>query len=129
MNSGADCWMADFEDSLAPSWLNLLQGQANLIEVNKKTLSFKEGPKEYKLNEKIATLIVRTRGWHLDEKNLIIDGEPISGAIFDFAVYFFHNYKIRADNGLGGVFYYLPKMESYKEAALWNDVFLTVSFY
>lgn len=83
--------MADFEDALAPSWENLIDGQLNLISANKRELSLKTDKKEYKLNDKIATLLVRPRGWHLEEKNVFIDGEPMSGSLFDFGVYFFHN--------------------------------------
>lgn len=117
---------ADFEDALAPTWDNLLSGQQNLIETNNRTLKFSEGNKEYKFNENIATLIVRPRGWHLEEKHVLVDNEPMSGSLFDFGVYFFHNYELRRQRGLGGCFYYLPKMEAYREARLWNDVFMTV---
>lgn len=117
---------ADFEDALAPNWDNLLSGQVNLIETNARTLKFSKEKKEYKFKENIATLLVRPRGWHLEEKHVVVDNEPISGSVFDFGVYFFHNYELRKNKGLGGVFYYLPKLEAYQEARLWNDVFLTV---
>lgn len=111
---------------MAPTWDNLLSGQQNLIDTNARTLKFTEGNKEYKFNENVATLIVRPRGWHLEEKHVIIDNEPMSGSLFDFGVYFFHNYELRKQKGLGGCFYYLPKLEAYQEARLWNDVFITV---
>jgi len=99
----------------------------NLIETNARTLKFADKKKEYKFNDKIATLLVRPRGWHLEEKHVLVDNEPISGSLFDFGVYFFHNYELRQKMGLGGVFYYLPKLEAYQEARLWNDVFMTVN--
>lgn len=123
-NSGADVFMADFEDANAPTWHNMLEGQLNLIDATKGQLRFTspEG-KEYKLNEKIAVLMVRPRGWHLEEKHFKVDGEPISGALFDFGLTFFHNAKQLIKNG-SGPYFYLPKLESYQEARLWNEVFI-----
>ncbi len=123
LNSGANVFMADFEDSSTPLWDNLLQGQINVRDAVRKTIGFTspEG-KTYKLNEEIATLMVRPRGWHLIEKHLVVDGRPMSGSLFDFGVYFFHNAKARLQAG-SGTYFYLPKMESHLEARLWNDVF------
>ncbi len=124
LNSGADVFMADFEDALSPTWSNIVQGHANLIDAVRRRLSFTspEG-KAYKLNEKIATLLVRPRGWHLPEKHLKVDGKPIAGSFSDFGFYFFHNAREALDRGTGPYFY-LPKMESHLEARLWNDVFV-----
>ena len=124
LNSGAKVFMADFEDANTPSWQNNLEGQVNLRDANRKTISFKspEG-KEYKLNSSnLATLKVRPRGWHLFEKHVLFNGEQMPGALFDFGIYFFHNVKQLIANG-SGPYFYLPKMESHKEAALWSDVF------
>jgi malate synthase len=125
LNSGAKVFMADFEDSNAPTWENNIQGQVNLKDANLKTISFvnEANGKEYKLNEDHAALFVRPRGWHLLEKHVIVDGEQASGGIWDFALYFFHNAKQRVDNG-SGIYFYLPKMESHLEARLWNDIFV-----
>lgn len=124
LNSGAKMFMADFEDSNSPTWSNTIEGQINLRDAIRKTISFKnENGKEYKLNETIATLLVRPRGWHLPEKHVLIDGEIASGSLFDFGLYFFHNVKQLLANG-SGPYFYLPKMESHKEARLWNDVFV-----
>ncbi|MFN8671538.1 MAG: malate synthase A [Candidatus Sericytochromatia bacterium] len=123
LNSGANVFMADFEDSNSPTWENCINGQINLIDAINKTISFKNTDgKEYKLKEKTATLIVRPRGWHLTEKNLLINEDEISASIFDFGLYFFHNAKRLLENGTGPYFY-LPKMENHKEARLWNDIF------
>lgn len=123
LNSGAKTYMADFEDSTTPTWRNLIDGQKNLYDAVRKQISFEDplNGKQYKLNAKPAVLMVRPRGWHLPEKHVLIDGEPMSGSIFDFALYVFHNAKQLIENGTGPYFY-LPKMESYKEAELWNDV-------
>jgi malate synthase len=129
LNSGAKVFMADFEDSNAPTWDNNISGQINLRDANRKTISFKnEAGKEYKLNEKIATLLVRPRGWHLVEKNILIDGDVASGSLTDFGLYFFHNAKQLIANG-SGPYFYLPKMESHLEARLWNDVFVFAQNY
>lgn len=123
LNSGADSYMTDFEDSNSPNWFNQIQGQINLFEAIRGTLSFtNETGKTYKLNDKLATLQIRPRGWHLDEKHVLIDGQRVSGGIFDFALVFFHNAKEQIARG-AGPFYYLPKMESHLEARLWNDIF------
>lgn len=123
-NSGANVYMTDFEDSQSPTWENTLQGQINLRDAIRRTIGFTspEG-KQYKLNEKIATLMVRPRGWHLPEKHVLMNGKPISGSIFDFALFFFHNARTLLEKGTGPYFY-LPKMESHLEARLWNDIFL-----
>lgn len=124
LNSGAKVFMADFEDSNSPCWTNNLDGQVNLRDAIRRTISYtNEAGKEYRLNDKTATLFVRPRGWHLDEKGLMIDGEPASGSLFDFGLYFFHNAKELLSRGTGPYFY-LPKMESHLEARLWNDVFV-----
>ena len=123
-NSGADSYMTDFEDSNSPNWDNQIQGQINLYKAIRRELSFKgENGKEYKLNDKIATLQIRPRGWHLDEKHVLVDGQRVGGGIFDFAVVFFHNAKEQIARG-AGPFFYLPKMESHLEARLWNDIFV-----
>ncbi|WP_454736197.1 malate synthase A [Cupriavidus necator] len=122
-NSGADSYMTDFEDSNTPNWHNQLQGQVNLKAAVRRTLTLESKGKQYKLNEKIATLQVRPRGWHLDEKHVTIDGKRISGGIFDFALFLFHNAKEQIARG-AGPFFYLPKMESHLEARLWNDIFV-----
>ena len=123
-NSGADAFMADFEDALSPTWSNIVQGHLNLMDAVRRKLAFTspEG-KAYKLNEKIATLLVRPRGWHLPEKHLRVDGKAIAGAFADFGFFFFHNARETLDRGTGPYFY-LPKMESHLEARLWNDVFV-----
>lgn len=123
LNSGADIYMADFEDANTPTWSNLISGQANLIDAIDRTIAFTnpEG-KAYKLNDQIATLLVRPRGWHLDEKHFLVEGKPIAGAFFDFGFYFFLNASRLLDKGTGPYFY-LPKTESHLEARLWNDVF------
>ena len=124
LNSGANLFMADFEDSHSPTWDGTIQGQINLIDAVRGTITF-ENPagKTYQLNDRTATLLVRPRGWHLVEKHVTIDGDPISGSIFDFGLYFFHNAKKLIAKGTGPYFY-LPKMESHLEARLWNDIFV-----
>ncbi len=124
LNCGANVFMADFEDSNAPTWKNMIQGQINLRDAVRGKIDFTspEG-KEYKLKPKTATLMVRPRGWHLEEKHVLVDGKPVSASLFDFAVFFFHNAQALIDKGTGPYFY-LPKMESHLEARLWNDVFL-----
>src|SRR5882762_7685351 len=123
LNSGARVFMADFEDANSPTWSNLVDGQVNLIDAIERRLTFTspEG-KEYRLNEKVATLLVRPRGWHLDERHVLVGGRPISGSLFDFGLYFFHNAKRLLGKG-SGPYFYLPKLESHLEARLWNDVF------
>ncbi|MBS1552465.1 MAG: malate synthase A [Bacteroidetes bacterium] len=123
LNSGANVFMADFEDSNSPTWSNIIEGQINLRDAIDGSISFKspEG-KVYILKEKTAVLMVRPRGWHLEEKNVMLDKEPFSGSLFDFGLYFFHNAKKLIDKG-SGPYFYLPKLENYSEARLWNDVF------
>jgi malate synthase len=124
LNSGANVFMADFEDANSPTWSNVIEGQINLRDAVRRTISY-ENPatgKSYRLNEKIATLVVRPRGWHLPEGHVVIDGAPVSASLFDFALYFFHNARELLSRGTGPYFY-LPKMESHLEARLWNDVF------
>jgi len=124
LNSGAKVFMADFEDSFAPTWEGAIQGQINVRDAVNRTITFNNPDgKQYALNEKTATLLVRPRGWHLFEKHVLMDGKPISGGIFDFALYFFHNAKTLIDKGTGPYFY-LPKLENHLEARLWNDVFV-----
>jgi malate synthase len=123
LNSGASVFMADFEDANAPTWANNIDGQFNLRDAARRTIAFSSGLKEYKLNEKTATLLVRPRGWHLVEEHFHVDGLAVSASIFDFALYFFHNAKELLGRGTGPYFY-LPKMESHLEARLWNDVFV-----
>ena len=122
-NSGATVYMADFEDAQSPTWENTIQGQINLRQAIERKIAFKspEG-KDYKLNEKIATLIVRPRGWHLLEKHVLVDGKPVSASLFDFSLFFYHNSRKLTSSG-SGPYYYLPKMESHLEARLWNEVF------
>ncbi len=122
-NSGADSYMTDFEDSNAPKWENQIQGQVNLAAAIRGTLTLAQNGKSYKLNDRIATLQVRPRGWHLDEKHVLVDGQRVSGGIFDFGLFLFHNAKEQIARG-AGPFFYLPKMESHLEARLWNDVFV-----
>ena len=125
LNCGANVFMADFEDSNTPTWNNMIVGQINLRDAVHRTISLvsPEG-KHYELNERTATLLVRPRGWHLLENHVHIDGAPVSGAIFDFALYFFHNAKALLARNTGPYFY-LPKMESHLEARLWNEIFVT----
>ena len=116
--------MADFEDSNAPTWENNVRGQLNLRDAVLRKIDFKSAEgKDYKLNSKTATLMIRPRGWHLMEKHMKVDGRPVSASLFDFGVYFFHNAKALLKNDTGPYFY-LPKMESHLEARLWNDVFV-----
>ncbi len=124
LNSGASVFMADFGDSHSPTWANTIQGQLNLRDAIRRQIDFvsPEG-KKYALNPKVATLMMRPRGWHLLEKHMLVDGEPVSASLFDFGFYFFHNAKALLKNRTGPYFY-LPKIESHKEARLWNDVFV-----
>jgi malate synthase len=125
LNSGAKMFMADFEDANSPTWSNCIEGQINLKDAINKTITYTnpENGKDYKLNDTIATLLVRPRGWHLPEKHVTINGEAVSGSLFDFGVFFYTNAKQLIANGTGPYFY-LPKMESHLEARLWNDVFV-----
>jgi malate synthase len=122
-NSGADAYMTDFEDSHTPNWDNQITGQINLKEAIRGTITLEQKGKTYKLNDKIATLLVRPRGWHLEEKHVLLDGKRISGGIFDFALFMFHNAKEQLARG-AGPYFYLPKLESHLEARLWNDIFV-----
>ncbi len=123
LNSGADAYMADFEDSNTPNWDNLIQGQINLADAIRRRIEFRSPDgRTYRLNERTATLVVRPRGWHLEEKHVLVDGERVSGGIFDFALYMFHNAAELLARG-SGPYFYLPKMESHLEARLWNDIF------
>jgi malate synthase len=129
MNSGANVFMADLEDSLSPTWKNVVEGQINLFDTVRRsiTLNGAEG-KVYKLNDKVATLLVRPRGWHLEESHVLIDGEPISASLFDFGLYFFHNAKEQIARG-SGPYFYLPKLENHSESRLWNEVFVFAQDY
>ena len=130
LNSGAKTFMADFEDSNSPNIANNLEGQINLRDAINKTITFynEKKDKTYSLNEQTATLIVRPRGWHLNEKHFIIDGEEMSGALVDFGLFFFHNIKTLQEQG-SATYFYLPKLEHYLEARLWNDVFVFAQDY
>ena len=125
LNSGANVFMADFEDANTPSWDNLLEGQINLVDAVRRTIAYDDpqSKRHYALHPKTAVLLVRPRGWHLPEAHVLVDGAPIAGAFFDFGFYFFHNAKELLARGTGPYFY-LPKMESRHEAKLWNDVFI-----
>ena len=122
LNSGARVFMADFEDATSPTWQNLLEGQANLVEAHEGTLRLETEAKTYELNPETATLVVRPRGWHLEEKHFEVDGRPMSASLFDFGLYMFHGGRAAIENG-SGPYFYLPKLESHLEARLWNDVF------
>jgi malate synthase len=124
LNCGASTFMADFEDANCPTWHNMIDGQINLRDAVRRTIRLEQNGKHYQLNERTAVLIPRPRGWHLDEKHITVDGQPVSGALFDFALFFFHNAKELLARG-SGPYFYLPKMESHLEARLWNDIFLT----
>jgi malate synthase len=123
LNSGASVFMADLEDALSPTWSNVVDGQGALMDAVRRTLSFTspEG-KEYRLKDSLATLVVRPRGWHLDESHLTIAGAPASASLVDFGLFFFHNARAAIEGG-SGPYFYLPKLESHLEARLWNDVF------
>lgn len=130
LNSGAKVFMADFEDSNSPSWTNNINGQINLRDAVNKTISFVHPTtgKNYQLKDKIATLMVRPRGWHLDEKHLVFKGEKMSGSLVDFGLFFFHNAHNLIARG-SGPYFYLPKLEHYLEARLWNEVFVFAQYY
>jgi malate synthase len=125
LNSGASVFMGDFEDACSPTWANVVHGQAHLCEAVRRTLRFVQPDtgKEYRLGERLATLVVRPRGWHLPEAHVLVDGEPVSASLFDFGLYLFHNARELLRRGTGP-YYYLPKLESHLEARLWNEVFL-----
>ena len=122
LNCGASTFMADFEDANCPTWGNMIDGQRNLRDAVRRTIVLEQGAKTYRLNDTTAVLIPRPRGWHLDEKHVLIDGKPVAAGIFDFALYFFHNAQELLARG-SGPYFYLPKMESHLEARLWNDIF------
>jgi malate synthase len=125
LNSGAKVFMADFEDSNTPTWSNQIEGQANLMDAVRRKITYSDpaSGKNYQLNERTAVLLVRPRGWHLEERHVLVDGQPMSGGLFDFGLYFFHNAKELLSSGRGPYFY-LPKIESHLEARLWNAIFL-----
>ncbi len=123
LNCGAPVFMADFEDADTPTWHNMIDGQINLRDAVRRSITLDQNGKKYKLNDKTAVLLARPRGWHLNEKHVFIDGKQISGSIFDFGLYFFHNAKELLKRGTGPYFY-LPKLESHLEARLWNDIFV-----
>jgi malate synthase len=122
LNSGAKVFMTDFEDANSPTWENMVDGQRNLSEAIDRTIRLEQGEKVYELNDEVATLLVRPRGWHLEERHFPVDGKPISGSLFDFGLYLLRNHERLAAAGTGPYFY-LPKLESHREAALWNRVF------
>ncbi|PSC74854.1 malate synthase A [Micractinium conductrix] len=124
LNSGANVYMPDFEDSNSPTWSNLIEGQINLYDAVRRTITLSApGGKTYRLKDKVAVMLVRPRGWHLWEKHISVGGHPVPGSIFDFALYFFHNAKELLNRG-SGPYFYLPKMQSHLECRLWNDVFV-----
>ncbi len=123
LNSGADSYMTDYEDSNSPSWDNQINGQINLRDAIRRTIRLEQNGKVYTLNDKVAVLQVRPRGWHLDEKHVTVDGKRVSGGIFDFALHMVHNARELLSRG-SGPYFYLPKMESHLEARLWNDIFV-----
>ena len=123
LNCGANTFLADLEDANCPTWANMIEGQINLRDANLRTISFEQNGKSYRLNDKVAILIPRPRGWHLDEKHATLNGKPIAGALFDFGLYFFHNARTLLGRG-SAVYLYLPKLESHREARLWNDIFV-----
>jgi malate synthase len=129
LNSGARVFMADLEDALSPTWANVISGQANLQDAVRRELTF-ESPdgKPYRLADEIATLLVRPRGWHLNERHMLVDGQPVSASLFDFGLYMFHNAAETLRRG-SGPYFYLPKLESHLEARLWNDAFLAAQFW
>jgi malate synthase len=123
LNSGAKVFMADLEDASSPTWHNVVDGQRNLFDAVRQTITFRNPDgREYRLNDQVATLVVRPRGWHLPERHVLVDGAPVSGSLFDFGLFFFHNARELIDRG-SGPYFYLPKLESHREARLWNDVF------
>ena len=122
LNSGAKMFMADFEDASSPTFDNMMSGQVNMRDYARQTLSLETEKKSYALREETATMLVRPRGWHLEERHILVDGQPMSASLVDFGLHLFHNGKLLADSDRGP-FYYLPKIETYHEARLWNDVF------
>jgi len=122
LNSGATGFMADFEDSNSPTWANMIGGQVNLVDAVRGTIEHEENGKRYELDDAVATLLVRPRGWHLVDRHVLVDGEPVAGGLLDFGLYVFHNARELLARG-AGPYFYLPKLESHLEARLWNDVF------
>jgi len=124
LNSGAQCWMADFEDANSPTWSNVLEGQLNMRDAVNRTISYTspEG-KAYALKDQVATIVARPRGWHMEEKHVLFEGRRVSASLFDWGLYFFHNARNLVARG-SGPYFYLPKLESHLEARLWNDVFV-----
>src|SRR5829696_9864195 len=124
LNSGASCWMADFEDANCPTWHNMLESQQNMRDAITRTISFDDpqSGKHYELDDEVAVILARPRGWQLFEKHMLVDGREVPGGIFDFGLYFFHNARELLDRG-SGPYFYLPKMESHLEARLWNEIF------
>jgi malate synthase len=122
LNSGARVFMADFEDACSPTWTNVVDGQRNLADAVRRTISLDTADKRYRLNDETAVLVVRPRGWHLRERHVLVDGEPVSASLFDFGLAAFHNARELLDRG-SGPYFYLPKLESHLEARLWNDAF------
>src|SRR5262245_50775011 len=124
LNSGADVFMADFEDANTPTWRNMVQGQVNLIDAIERTIEHRNPDgRVYRLNERVATLLVRPRGWHLAERHCRVDKRPVAGSLFDFGLYVFHNGRRLLERG-SGPYFYLPKLEGHREARLWNDAFV-----
>jgi malate synthase len=122
LNSGARVFMGDFEDACSPTWANVVEGQRNVADAVRETISLETPEKSYRLNDEVATLVLRPRGWHLSERHVLVDGEPASGSLFDFGLAVFHNAREQLDRG-SGPYFYLPKLESHLEARLWNDAF------
>ncbi|HEV8419939.1 MAG TPA: malate synthase A, partial [Actinomycetota bacterium] len=122
LNSGAKVFMADFEDANAPTWANMVMGQANLIDATRGTISVETPEKTYRLDKEVATLMVRPRGWHLVERHMLVDGKPVSASLFDFGLSMFHCARRLIERG-SGPYFYIPKLESHLEARLWNDTF------
>ena len=122
LNSGARVFMADFEDANSPTWANCIEGQVNCHDAVRRTIELETPDRSYRLNDETAVLLVRPRGWHLPEKHVLVDGEPVSGSLFDFGLYLYWNGRELLERGLGPYFY-LPKLEGHLEARLWNDVF------
>lgn len=124
LNSGANCFMADFEDSHSPTWIGTLDGHLNVRDAVRGTIEYvqPETGKHYQLHPQVATLMVRPRGWHLEESHILVEGKPVSASLFDFGLFFFHNARMAIEKG-SGPYFYLPKLENHLEARLWNDVF------
>jgi malate synthase len=122
LNSGARVFMGDFEDACSPTWANVVEGQRNVADAVRGAISLETPEKSYRLNDEIATLVIRPRGWHLEERHVLVDGEPVSASLFDFGLAVFHNAREQLERG-SGPYFYLPKLESHLEARLWNDAF------